>query len=85
MRYGRRPNSLPAAPEAAAPWDAPGLPAALERLAERHRVAVLLCEGFGWTRAEAAEFFGVSPSTMQRHVERGMARLRRALGVSDDA
>ncbi len=83
--YRNRPTSLPAAPEASAPWFEPGLPVALSRLPERQRVAVLLCEGFGWTRQEVADLMEVNPSTVQRHVDRGMAKVRKALGVTSDA
>ena len=83
--YRHRPMTLPPAPEAAAPWFEPGLPAALSRLSERQRVAVLLCEGFGWTRQEVADLTGVNAATVQRHIDRGMAKMRRAMGVGRDA
>jgi RNA polymerase sigma factor (sigma-70 family) len=62
----------------------PGLPAALASLSERQRVAVVLVHGFGWTHREVAELIGTSPSSVQNHVERGMRRLRRALGGRTD-
>lgn len=83
-RYRHQPHSLPPAPDGSAPWFEPGLPVALNRLPERQRVAVLLREGFGWSRIEAADLLGVTPSTVQRHVERGLAKLRKALGVDAD-
>ncbi len=83
--YRHRPLALPPAPEAAAPWFEPGLPAALSRLSERQRLAVLLCEGFGWTRQEVADLTGVNAATVQRHIDRGMAKMRRAMGVKRDA
>ncbi len=83
--YRHRPQALPEAPDAAAPWFEPGLPAALSRLSERQRLAILLCEGFGWTRQEVAELVGVNAATVQRHIDRGMAKIRRALGVQRNA
>jgi DNA-directed RNA polymerase specialized sigma24 family protein len=83
--YRHRPRTLPSAPETAAPWFEPKLPAALSRLSEKQRIAVLLCEGFGWTRQEVADLMEVNPSTVQRHIDRGMAKVRKVMGVGDDA
>jgi DNA-directed RNA polymerase specialized sigma24 family protein len=47
-------------------------------------VAVVLCHGFQWTHREVAELLDLSPSTVQNHVERGLANLRRALEVTND-
>lgn len=63
------------------PWIEPALPAAVEDLTENQRAAVLLVHGFQWTYREVAEMLGVSKSTVQSHDERGMAKLRAALGV----
>lgn len=82
-RYRRRPTMLPHVPEASQPWVEPGLPAALQRLSEKQRQAILLCHGFEWTLAEVAELWGVNASTVQRHIDRGMVKLRSRLGVSD--
>ncbi len=59
----------------------PELPKALGRLSEKQRIAVLLVHGDDWTHAEVAEFLGVSLSTVQTHVERGMSKLRMSIGV----
>jgi len=59
----------------------PGLPAALTALSERQRLAVMLVHCFGWSLGEVAQLSGVSKTTVQNHVERGMAKLRKALGV----
>jgi RNA polymerase sigma factor (sigma-70 family) len=83
-RYRRRPLRLPEVESVAQPWVEPGLPAALERLSERQRQAILLCHGYGWTLAEVGELLGVGPSTVQRHIDRGMAKLRSKLGVDDE-
>ena len=83
-RYRRRPLRLPQAESTAEPWVEPGLPRALEQLSVRQRQAILLCHGHGWTLAEVAELLDVGPSTVQRHIDRGMAKLRAQLGVDDD-
>jgi RNA polymerase sigma-70 factor (ECF subfamily) len=64
------------------PWIEPGLPAALTGLPEQQRQAVLLVHAYGWTLAEAADVLGVSKNTLRNHVERGVAKLRAALGVN---
>ena len=63
------------------PWIEPQLPAAIGDLTENQRTAVLLVNGFGWTYREVAEMLEISVSTVQAHVERGMKKLRKALGV----
>jgi RNA polymerase sigma-70 factor (ECF subfamily) len=62
-------------------WVEPGLPAALRGLTERQRVAVVLVYGFGWTLREVAELTGLSISTIQNHLERGLTSVRAALEV----
>jgi DNA-directed RNA polymerase specialized sigma24 family protein len=57
----------------------PGLVTALAALPERQRVAVFLAHGAGWTHAEVADLMGVKVATVQKHVERGLAHLRRAI------
>ena len=69
-------------PEEAAPWVEPGLPGALGALPEQQRVVVMLLHCFEWTMSEVAEFLEVSKSTVQSHAERGMARLRKRMGVT---
>ena len=59
----------------------PGLPAAIARLTEKQRIAVTLVYGYDWTMSEVAELLGTRKTTVQNHAERGLARLRRALGV----
>jgi RNA polymerase sigma factor (sigma-70 family) len=61
------------------PWIEPALPAALDRLSPKQRTAVLLTQSFQWTYAETAEILGVSVGTVEKHVERGMGKLRRVL------
>ncbi len=78
----REPVLLPRVPEREAPWIEPGLPAALSDLPERQRVAVVLVHCFQYTHAEAAEVLGIKRSSVQNHVERGLRKLRRAMGVN---
>ena len=79
MRDRRRPTRLPRPPQTTNPWIEPALPAALDQLSDKQRVAVLLTHSFEWTYAETAEILGVSVGTVEKHVERGMRKLRRAL------
>lgn len=87
-REGRRPLRV-VTPEVVTggdgtPWVEPSLEPALLALTEQQRVAVVLCHGFQWTHREVADLLDLSPSTVQNHVERGLANLRRALEVSND-
>src|SRR4051812_25406164 len=66
-------------------WVEPALPAALGSLTRSQRVAVVLVHGFGWTLAEVGELTGVKVTTVQNHVERGIAKLRKHLEVNADA
>jgi DNA-directed RNA polymerase specialized sigma24 family protein len=59
----------------------PGLAPALARLSEHQRVAVVLTVAFDWTLAEVAELTGASISSVNTHRRRGLARLRKDLGV----
>ena len=71
-------------PVEAMPWIEPGLSKALGALSERQRLAVMLIHGLEWTYSEVAELLGVSKGTVQTQAERGMVRLRRLVGVSND-
>jgi len=79
----RIPSELPSVREQSLPWVEVGLPAALESLSERQRVAVVLVHSLGWTQTEVAELLGVTQGAVRTHLERGMKRLRSKLGVSD--
>lgn len=84
-RYRRqRTRSAPDAPTDREPWVEPGLPAALAALSQRQRLAVVLVEGFGWTQDEVAQLTGISRSSIQKHLSRGLASLRQELGVESD-
>ncbi len=78
----RRRVVFPVPPSGHELWVEPGLPAALRRLSERQRVAVVLINGYAWSYVEVAELMGVSVSTVQQHAERGMDKLRAGMGVS---
>lgn len=82
VRHRRRKRPpLPPLPEAKLPWIEPKLPQAMRRLSEAQRVSVMLVYGFGWTYTEVGEYLDVTKSTVQTHLERGMARLRRDLRI----
>ncbi len=63
------------------PMVEPGLPKALAGLPTRQRTAVMLVHCFEWSLAEVGRFLGISKSTVQNHLERGMESLRREIGV----
>jgi RNA polymerase sigma-70 factor (ECF subfamily) len=73
---------LPSAVVAGEPWVEPGLPGALAALPERQRVVVWLVHSADWTMSEVADVLGISKASVQRHLERGMSKLRRILGVT---
>jgi DNA-directed RNA polymerase specialized sigma24 family protein len=64
------------------PWIEPKLEPALMRLSDRQRLAVVLRNSFGYTYDEIADLMGVSITTVQKHNERALAKLRRKLEVS---
>jgi DNA-directed RNA polymerase specialized sigma24 family protein len=65
------------------PWFEPGLATALASLTRRQRLAVVLVYGYGWQLREVAEMSGLAVTTVQNHLERGLAKLRQALEVSE--
>ncbi|MGA9276797.1 RNA polymerase sigma factor [Ilumatobacter sp.] len=69
-------------PEQLLPNVEPGLPAAVSDLPERQRITVTLLYGYGWTMSEVAELLGTKKTTVQNHAERGLTKLRHALGVT---
>lgn len=72
-------------PASAIPDVEPRLPEAISRLSERQRLAVVLVHAYGWSRREAAETVGMSVSTLDTHLARGLERLRASLGVQSNA
>ena len=74
--------TFPVGPEHREPWVEPGLPLALNKLSARQRQVVVLVHGFEYTHQEVADLLGLSRSSIQNHVERGLARLRAELEES---
>lgn len=60
----------------------PGLPDALAHLSDRQRTVVVLIHCFQWTQTEVGDLLGVSKTTVQNHLERGMAGLRHEIGAA---
>jgi DNA-directed RNA polymerase specialized sigma24 family protein len=77
----RRVVFLPPVLSTEIPWVEPGLPGALGRLSVRQREVIMLLHCFEWTLQEVSELLGLTRGTVQIHERRGMARLRRDLGV----
>ena len=65
---------------AAQPDVEPRLPEALAGLSERQRTVVVLVHCFQWTQSEVGDLLGLSKTTVQNHLERGMSALRRQIG-----
>jgi DNA-directed RNA polymerase specialized sigma24 family protein len=84
-----RPRLRPRAPRFPPPtedrWFEPELPNALASLTSKQRLSVVLIEGYGWTLTELSQLTGTSVSTIKRHLDRGMAKLRQQLEVREDA
>jgi RNA polymerase sigma factor (sigma-70 family) len=59
----------------------PRLPHALSELSRAQRTAVVLMYAMDWSEREVAELLGVDRSTVRRHRDRGLKKLRRALEV----
>jgi DNA-directed RNA polymerase specialized sigma24 family protein len=57
----------------------PKLIPALKELTVSQRTAVVLVHGYGWTLREVGELTGVKITTVQNHLNRGLAKLRREL------
>jgi DNA-directed RNA polymerase specialized sigma24 family protein len=77
----RKTRAVFVVPEHADPWIEPRLADGLASLTERQRLAVVLVFGFGWHLREVAEICGLKVTTVQNHLERGLARLRAHLEV----
>ena len=63
-------------------WFEPALGRLLAALPERQRVAVVLVHAYGWSSREVAQMTGIKATTVQTHLERGLARLRAQLDVA---
>jgi hypothetical protein len=57
----------------------PDLVPALRRLSQQQCTAVVLVHAFGWTVRDTALTLAIAPSSVQKHLERGLAKLRSAL------
>lgn len=84
-RPRRTPPVFPAPEVVGVPWVEPALPDALLGLSENQRVSVFLVHAYGWTYREVGDLLDLAPTTIQNHVERGLAHLRRLLEVVPDA
>ena len=84
-RYCRPQVLFPSLPAAEVPTVEPGLTAALAGMSKNQRVAVVLIHGMQHTEREVADLLGISRWSVRTHAERGMRRIRHALGVSADA
>jgi RNA polymerase sigma factor (sigma-70 family) len=78
-RYRRTGPLMPAVVPAELPEVEPRLPAALNGLSASQRTAVVLVHVLGWTEREAASLLGVDRSTIRRHRDRGLEKLRATL------
>ena len=84
-RYRRPAPYFPAPPATHEHLYEPGLPQALTSLTDKQRTVVLLIHSYGWLMTEVADVLGVGLTTVQKHEERAMAKLRKALEVVVDA
>lgn len=69
-------------PEVREHWVEPALGAALKKLPQAQRSAVVLVFVVGFTTREAADVLGTSVSTVKTNTKRGLDNLRRSLGVT---
>jgi RNA polymerase sigma factor (sigma-70 family) len=80
----RRTAVLPDLPAVSNPLEIePDLPAALSALSPRQRMVVVLVYGFGVSQREAGGLLGIGRTSVQKHLERGLSRLRLELGVKN--
>ena len=79
--FRSRRRMVPDPPAHADPVVEPGLIPALRRLSPRQRQAVVLVHGYDYTQQEVADMLGVSRSSVQQHLDRGLGSLKDALGV----
>jgi DNA-directed RNA polymerase specialized sigma24 family protein len=63
----------------------PQLGRVLADLSEAQRTAVILVYAFGWTLREVAALNGTKVTSVQTHLERGLRKLRLAMGVEERA
>lgn len=78
-KYRRRSPLFPPVSASEVPTVEPGLPKALSQLSRSQRTAVILLYALEWSEREVAAVLGVDRSTIRRHRDRGLKKLRRAL------
>ncbi|MEN8235337.1 MAG: sigma-70 family RNA polymerase sigma factor [Actinomycetota bacterium] len=83
-RYHRRQMFFPEIPAPEVPSVEPGLIYALASLSQNQRVAVVMIHGMEYSEREVADLLGLSRWSVRTHAERGMRRIRNALGVTTD-
>lgn len=81
-RYFRPTVMFPPSPPQETPNVDPGLQRALIQLTKNQRIAVVLIHGLDYSEREVADLLGISRWSVRTHADRGMGRLREALGVS---
>ncbi len=62
----------------------PHLPRAMATLSASQRKVVFLVEGLGLSQREVADLLSVRRSTVRTHLNRGISKLREAMGVTTD-
>lgn len=72
-------------PAGVSPEDRIALAAAMAELPTDVRACVALCLADGWSHSETAAALDLPLGTVKSHVNRGRARVLKALGGSDDA
>ena len=82
FRRNQRGRIAPDPQPAREPWTEPALPHALDALSGRQRSCVVLRHSFAWTYGEIGDLLGVSVPTVQKHVARGLEKLRSELKVT---
>lgn len=83
-RSPARPMLSADVPRGEPPWVEPRLSDALLSLSKRQREVVVLVEAFEYSHREAADLLGIGRSSIQTHLDRGLAKLRIGLGVDDE-
>jgi DNA-directed RNA polymerase specialized sigma24 family protein len=81
-KYRHAPVAVERPVESSVPWFEPGLEQGLRRLSDRQRTAVVLKYSFGYTYDDISRVMGISIPSVQKHIERALAKLRRRLEVA---
>lgn len=81
--YRRERVLFPEVPPNDLPDVDPRLPAALGNLSRMQRAAVVLLFVEDMPERDVGEALGISRAAVRKHAERGLAKLRRSLGVSN--